>query len=179
MEAVHSLCVVLGGGGGCERRRSKHCCSANHVVERCCMIANALYFIEMIGRHTYTHTERETLGAISCPPSIACWEDTETGLFRVFACGEVGLPSKGGPRPFCASRPTVFLFQFSSLPKKCLCLGTIGGTPGASRTHAGAVITLMQAERSTIGLVLRFSQFAAADPTNSSVPRSLPMIQWW
>ena len=59
--AVHSLAVVLRGRKGREGRISKHCCSANIAVERCCMIANALDFVEMTNvKHTHTHTHTHT-----------------------------------------------------------------------------------------------------------------------
>ena len=38
------------------RQVPKHCCSANNAVERCCMIANGIEFVENNGRHTHTHT---------------------------------------------------------------------------------------------------------------------------
>ena len=56
MTIVYSIRVVLRGREGREGRISKHCCSANIVVARWCMIANALDFVELIGRHTHTHT---------------------------------------------------------------------------------------------------------------------------
>ena len=55
MTTVHSLCGVLIGSNSRNGWRSKRYCLASTVVERSCMMANAKYFVEMIGRHTCTH----------------------------------------------------------------------------------------------------------------------------
>ena len=58
---ARALPVVLRGGKGRMRRVPKHCCSANNAVERCCMLANAMEFVEKNGAsHTHAHAHART-----------------------------------------------------------------------------------------------------------------------
>ena len=59
---VSPIVLLLCGEGGKATTGgdTQHCCSANRAAERWCIIANAIAFIEMIGRHTPTHTHTHT-----------------------------------------------------------------------------------------------------------------------
>ena len=63
---VHSLAIVLRGRKGSTGGEAKHCCSANRVVERCCIIANAIALVSMNGRHTPARTHARVCVCVCC-----------------------------------------------------------------------------------------------------------------